>query len=84
MIEVASIPSKEKDTYKYQLKIGRKVVLRSITYDLNGREAEHQGEFPGSKVKQIGRKTTYKAALVWERRGGKRPYYKKQIEVVKQ
>jgi len=66
----------EKNTYKYQLKVGRKVILRSITYDLNRREAEHQDEFPGSRVEQTGRKTTRKAALQWERHGGKRPYHK--------
>ena len=64
----------EKNTYKYHLKRGRKVLLRSITYDLNRREAEHQREFPGSVVKQIGRCTTRAAALKWERAGGKRHY----------
>jgi len=64
----------EKDTYKYHLKQGRKVVHRSITYDLVRREAEHQREFPGSRIKQIGRRTTHTAALRWERQGGKRPY----------
>lgn len=64
-----------KDTYKYQLKRGHKVILRSITYDLTRREAEHQQEYPGSRVKQIGRKTTHRAALAWERSGGKRPYH---------
>ena len=68
----------EKDTYKYQLKLGRKVILRSITSDLERREAEHQNEFPGSRIKQIGRKTTREAALRWERRGGKRRYHKKE------
>lgn len=68
---------KEKNTYKYQLKIGKKVILRSIAYDLNRREAEHQDEFPGSRVEQIGRKTTRKAALKWERMGGKRFYKRK-------
>jgi len=66
----------EKNTYKYQLKIGRKVILRSITYDLNRREAEYQREFPGSRIEQIGRKTTHEAALKWERHGGKRSYRK--------
>lgn len=68
------IGEQEKDTYKYQLMIGKKVILRSITYDLARREVEHQEEFPGSRVKQIGRRTTRKAALIWEHKGGKRPY----------
>lgn len=64
-----------KDTYKYHLKQGQKVLLRSITYDLVRREAEHQREFPGSVIKQIGRCTTRAAALKWERKGGKRHYF---------
>lgn len=64
----------DKNTYKYQLKIGRKVILRSIAENLGQRELEHQQEFPNSRIKQIGRKTTRQAALDWERKGGKRPY----------
>ncbi|MFW6116661.1 MAG: hypothetical protein ACOC6F_02945 [bacterium] len=64
----------ERDTYKYQLKKGRKTVYRGITYDLARREAEHQEEFPGARIVQMGRRTTREAALQWERGGGKRPY----------
>lgn len=64
----------EKNAYKYHLKQGRKVLLRSITDDLTRREALHQREFPGSVIKQIGRCTTRAAALKWERKGGKRHY----------
>lgn len=66
----------EKDTYKYQLKIGHKVVLRDITYDLMRREAEHQERFPGSRIVQVGRRTTREAAFKWLHRGAKRPYHK--------
>ena len=68
--------AKERDTYKYQLKDSKKVVHRGITYDLERREAEHQQQFPGSRIEQVGRRTTRESALKWERQGGKRPYKK--------
>ena len=64
----------ERDTYKYHLKEGHRTVRRGITYDLERREAEHQKEHPGSRIKQIGRRTNREAALKWERNGGTRPY----------
>ena len=64
----------ERDTYKYHLKDGHRVVHRGITSDLTRREAEHQEEFPNSRIVQIRRCTTREAALDWERRGAKRPY----------
>lgn len=66
----------ERDTSKYHLKEGKKVVHRGITNDLVRREAEHQEQFPGSHIEQVGRKTTRDAGLKWEREGGKRPYKK--------
>ena len=63
-----------KDTFKYHLKNGRETVHRGITKDLARRETEHHREFPGSKIRQVGRRTTREAALRWERMGGKRPY----------
>ena len=68
--------AKERDTHKYHLKQGKQVVHRGITNDLGRREAEHQVEFPGSRIEQVGRRTTRDAALGWERKGGKRPYKK--------
>jgi len=67
----------EKDTYKYHLKRGHKVVHRGITGDPVRREAQHQEEFPRSRLVQIGRRTTREAALKWEHQGGKRPYNNK-------
>ena len=64
----------ERDTYKYHVKQGRQTVHRGITYDLRRREAEHQSEFPASRIEQVGRRTTRDAALQWEREGAKRPY----------
>lgn len=66
----------ERDTYKYQLKQSHRTVYRGITYDLIRREAEHQQDFPGSRIKQVGHRTTREAALKWERKGARRPYNK--------
>lgn len=63
-----------RDTYKYHLKRGGKIVYRGITNDLERREKEHQEKSPGTHVKQVGRKTTRDAALQWEREGGRRPF----------
>ena len=59
-------------TYKYHLKDSRRIVHRGITNNLSRREQEHQTEYPGSKIKQVGRRTTRKAAFEWEGNGGKR------------
>jgi len=61
-----------RDTHKYHLKIGRRIVHRGITKDLDRREQEHQAKHPGSRVRQVGRRTTRRAALDWEQAGGKR------------
>ena len=65
-----------RDTFKYHLKDGGRVVHRGITNDLARREAEHQERFPGARIEQIGRRTTREAALQWEREGCKRSYRK--------
>ena len=61
-----------RDTYKYHVIKDRKIVHRGVTEDIGRRAREHQQEFPNSHVKPIGRRTTRKAALEWERKGGKR------------
>ena len=61
-----------RDTYKYHLKDGRRVVHRGITNDLDRREQEHQTKYPGTQITQVGRRTTREAALGWERNGGRR------------
>ena len=65
-----------RDTYKYHLKQGKKVVHRGVTNDLERRETEHKERFPDSHLEQVGRRTTREAALKWEREGGKKPYKK--------
>ena len=64
----------KRDTFKYHLKQGSKVVHRGITDSLERREREHQATWPGSIIKQVGRRTSRNAALKWERLGGKRSY----------
>ena len=66
----------ERDTYKYHLKQGRTTVHKGITYDLERREAQHQEQYPTSRIKQVGRRVGREAALKWEREGGKRSYHK--------
>ncbi|MBA7596786.1 hypothetical protein ES703_03775 [subsurface metagenome] len=66
--------AKERDTTKYHLKSGGKIVHRGITdRPLKEREQEHQKDFPGSRIVKVGRQTTRDRAKAWERRGGKRP-----------
>ena len=59
-----------RDTFKYQQKIGNKVVHGGITDDLERRENEHQQEWPNSHIKQVGRRTTEDAARQWEKEKG--------------
>lgn len=64
--------AKERDTTKYHLKIGAKIVHRGITArPLEERGREHQKDFPKSRIVQVGRRTTQERALEWERKGGK-------------
>ncbi len=58
---------KRRDTYKYQFKVGNKVVHGGITNDLERREKEHRQEWPSGHIKQVGRKTTEEAARKWEK-----------------
>jgi len=61
-----------RDTYKYQMKIGNKIVHRGITNDLDRREGEHQQTWPKGHITQVGRRTTEEAARQWEDEGGTR------------
>lgn len=76
LILVKGLHMPRRNIYKYHLKKGAKVVHRGITNDLERRQLEHQQKSLGVKIQQIGRRTTRKAALKWEREGGKRPYQK--------
>lgn len=59
--------AKARDTYKYRVKDGNKIVHRGVTNDLERREAEHQARWPNAKLEQVGRRTTREKALEWER-----------------
>ena len=58
-----------RDTYKYQYKLGNRIIHTGITNDLAIREAQHQRESGlDGHIEQVGRRTTRAAALAWERR----------------
>ena len=56
-----------RDTYKYQFKIGNKIVHGGITNDLERRETEHQQKWSNGHIRQVGRATTEEAARQWEK-----------------
>jgi len=62
--------NKPRDTYKYQFKVGNKIVHEGITDDLERREGEHQVKWPSGHIKQVGHKTTEEAAREWEEKQG--------------
>ena len=59
-----------RDTYKYQFKVGNKVVHGGITKNLGRREAEHRRKWPKGHIQQVGRRTTEEAARAWEKGKG--------------
>ncbi len=67
---IVSMAKKPRDTYKYQFKIGNKIVHGGITDDLERREGEHQKKWPKGHIKQVGRRTTEEAARDWEEEKG--------------
>lgn len=58
--------SGHRDTFKYYVKMGNKILHVGITNDLERRELEHQKKY-GSKVrlKQVGNRTTREAGYEW-------------------
>ena len=62
--------AKPRDTYKYQYKVGNKIVHGGITNDLDRREGEHQQKWPQGHIKPVGRRTTEEAARKWEKDKG--------------
>ena len=62
------MPAK-RDTYKYNFKVGPKIVHTGVTNDLRRRESEHQQYRGWNKghIKQVGYATTRDGALIWER-----------------
>ena len=59
-----------RNTYKYQFKVGNKIMHGGITNDLDRREAEHQQKWPKGHIKQVGRRSTEEGARAWEKKKG--------------
>lgn len=58
----------DRDTHKYHVKRGKKILKSGITNDLDRREREHQRELGDDvHLQQVGRKTTRPAAKEWEK-----------------
>ena len=60
----------KRDTYKYQFKVGNKVVHKGITNDLERRDAEHKQDWPSGHIKQVGHAVDKKSAREWEKEQG--------------
>ncbi len=59
-----------RDTYKYDFRKEGRIVHSGITNDLKRREGEHERDYRGGSIRQVGRRTTREAAREWEK--GKR------------
>jgi predicted GIY-YIG superfamily endonuclease len=58
----------KRDTYKYHLKQGNKIIQSGITNDLDRREREHQRERgDGVHIQKVGIQTTRDGAKEWEK-----------------
>lgn len=57
---------KPRNTYKYDFKLGNKIMHSGITKDLERRERQHKQKWPKGHIVQVGRKTTEEAAEKWE------------------
>ncbi|SMN00788.1 hypothetical protein SPONN_1969 [uncultured Candidatus Thioglobus sp.] len=56
----------DRDTYKYYLKKGNKILHTGITNDLQRRESEHQQNYGNNvHIKQVGNRTTREAGFQW-------------------
>ena len=55
-----------RDTYKYNVKVGNKIVHSGITIDLERREKQHERRWPNGHIKQVGYRTTADAARKWK------------------
>ncbi len=59
----------QRDTYKYHLKQGDKIIRSGITNDLHRREKELQRDYSKDVyVHQVGRRTTREDAREWEKK----------------
>ncbi len=67
---IRELAKEPRDTYKYVYLRGRSLCHGGLTNDLDRREDEHRGRWPGGSIRQVGRRTTRTAALAWERAMG--------------
>lgn len=59
----------KRDTYKYHLKQGNRVIRSGITNNLDRREKEHQRELGNDvHIQQVGKRTTREGAREWEKK----------------
>ena len=58
--------TKPRNTYKYQFKVGNKIVYVGTTSNLKHRERDHKRNWPEGHIVRIGHKTTEDAARKWE------------------
>ena len=61
---------KPRNTFKYQFKVGKKIVHGGITNDLERSEQERQQKWRKGHIKRVGRRTTEEAARTSERDKG--------------
>ena len=58
----------KRDTYKYHLKRGHKIIRSGVTNDLDRREREHQREYGKDvHITKVGNATTQEGAKDWEK-----------------
>jgi len=57
---------KPRNYYKYDFKVGNKIIHSGITKDLDRREIDHKQKWPKGHIVQVGRRTTEEAARKWE------------------
>jgi len=62
--------AKTRNIYKYQFKVGNKIVHEGITDDLDRREQEHQQKWAKGHIRKVGNVTTEEAAREWEKKKG--------------
>ncbi len=57
--------NKPRNYYRYDFKVGNKIVHSGITKDVERRENEHQQRWPAGHIKQVGPAVTKQSALAW-------------------
>ena len=70
VLKARGVPIEPKrDTYKYHLKQGDKIIRSGITNDLHRREKEHQRNYGKDvHIQRVGNRMTREAAKEWEKK----------------